>query len=97
MGSFFISLCLLDFQFADKFKEAKGSTRTAGNTGSGASSSSVTGVNVTTNGTSSGAVNGVTESPISTPSIEHKSSSVKSNSSASSGEVRNKGFFKEIF
>lgn len=86
------------FQFADKFKEAKGTTRAAGSTGSGASSSSVTGVNVTTNGTSSsGAVNGVTESPISTPSIGHKSSSVKSNSSASSGEVRNKGYSRRFF
>ena len=42
---------------------------------------------VTANGTSSGAVNGTTESPLSTPSVGHKTSSVKSNSSASSGEV----------
>lgn len=75
-------------KFADKFKEAKGTTRTAGSTGSGTSSSSTTGVNV--NGTSSTAVNGTTESPLSTPSIGHKTSSVKSNSSASSGEDETK-------
>lgn len=78
-------------KFADKFKEAKGSSRTAGSTSSGNSNSSVTGVNaVTTNGTSSGTVNGTTESPLNTPSVGHKSSSVKSNSSASSGEEESK-------
>lgn len=82
-------------QFAEKFKEAKGASRTAGSTGSGTPPSSVTGVNitVTANGTVGGAVNGTTESPSHTPSIGHKSSSVKSNSSASSGEVRNEGDF----
>lgn len=78
-------------KFADKFKEAKGSSRTAGSTSSGNSNSSVTGVNaVTANGTSSGTVNGTTESPLNTPSVGHKSSSVKSNSSASSGEEESK-------
>lgn len=76
-------------KFAEQFKEAKGATRsTPGSTASGASSSTGTGSNaaVSSNGTSSGAVNGVTESPQGTPFIGHKSSSLKSNSSASSGE-----------
>ncbi|XP_020620008.1 homer protein homolog 1-like [Orbicella faveolata] len=78
-------------KFADKFKEAKGSTRTAGSTSSGNSNSSATGVNaITTNGTSSGAVNGTTDSPLNTPSVGHKTSSLKSNSSASSGEEESK-------
>ncbi|XP_078376738.1 homer protein homolog 2-like isoform X2 [Oculina patagonica] len=74
-------------KFAEKFKEAKGATRTAGSNSSVNSNSSGTPVNaVTTNGTSSGTVNGTTDSPLSTPSVGHKTSSVKSNSSASSGE-----------
>ena len=55
---------------------------------SGNSNSPAAPVNtVTTNGTSSGSVNGTTESPHSTPGAGHKSPSLKSNSSASSGEV----------
>lgn len=78
-------------KFAEKFKEAKGGTRTAGSTNSGSSNLSAAPVNVVTaNGTSSGAVNGTTESPLSTPSVGHKTSSVKSNSSASSGEDESK-------
>ena len=73
-------------QFADKFKEAKGSIRATGSTGSTTSSSSATGVTV--NGTSiSGVVNGTAESPQGTPNAAHKTASVRSNSSASSGEV----------
>ena len=72
-------------QFADKFKEAKGSIRATGSTGSTTSSSSATGVTV--NGTSSGVVNGMAESPQGTPNAAHKTASVRSNSSASSGEV----------
>ena len=72
-------------QFADKFKEAKGSIRATGSTGSTTSSSSGTGVTV--NGTSSGVVNGTAESPQGTPNAAHKTASVRSNSSASSGEV----------
>ena len=83
--SFFDFVFACGYQFADKFKEAKGVARTAGSTGSGTSSAA--GVTVTTNGTVTGAVNGTTESPLSTPSAGHKTSSVKSNSSASSGEV----------
>lgn len=80
-------------KFAEQFKEAKGATRsTPGSTASGASSSTGTGSNaaVSSNGTSSGAVNGVAESPQGTPFIGHKSSSLKSNSSASSGEEETK-------
>lgn len=78
-------------KFAEQFKEAKGSTRSpAVSTTSSASSSSGTAgsnVAVSSNGTSNvAAVNGTTVSPLGTPSIGHKSSSVKSNSSASSGE-----------
>lgn len=72
-------------QFADKFREAKGSIRATGSTGSTTSSSSATGVTV--NGTSSGVVNGTAESPQGTPNAAHKTASVRSNSSASSGEV----------
>lgn len=71
-------------KFADKFKEAKGSIRATGSTGSTTSSSSATGVTV--NGTSSGVVNGTAESPQGTPNAAHKTASVRSNSSASSGE-----------
>lgn len=78
-------------KFAEQFKEAKGSTRSSAvSTTSSASSSSGTAgsnVGVSSNGTSNvAAVNGTTVSPLGTPSIGHKSSSVKSNSSASSGE-----------
>lgn len=78
-------------KFAEQFKETKGSTRSpAVSTTSSASSSSGTAgsnVAVSSNGTSNvAAVNGTTVSPLGTPSIGHKSSSVKSNSSASSGE-----------
>lgn len=87
------------YQFAEQFKEAKGSTRSAAvSTASSASSSSGTAgsnVAVSSNGTSNvAAVNGTTISPLGTPSIGHKSSSVKSNSSASSGEVRIMPFFQ---
>lgn len=78
-------------KFAEQFKEAKGSTRSSAvsTTSSASSSSGTAGSNVavSSNGTSNvAAVNGTTVSPLGTPSIGHKSSSVKSNSSASSGE-----------
>lgn len=78
-------------KFAEQFKEAKGSTRSSAvsTTSSASSSSGTAGSNVAvnSNGTSNvAAVNGTTVSPLGTPSIGHKSSSVKSNSSASSGE-----------
>lgn len=78
-------------KFAEQFKEAKGCTRSSAvsTTSSASSSSGTAGSNVavSSNGTSNvAAVNGTTVSPLGTPSIGHKSSSVKSNSSASSGE-----------
>ncbi|XP_074638517.1 uncharacterized protein LOC141896993 isoform X2 [Acropora palmata] len=78
-------------KFAEQFKEAKGCTRSSAvsTTSSASSSSGTAGSNVavSSNGTSNvAAVNGTTVSPLGTPSTGHKSSSVKSNSSASSGE-----------
>lgn len=78
-------------KFAEKFKEAKGGSKAAVGNNNGNSNSSPAPVNaVTTNGTSSGSVNGTAESPHSTPGVGHKSPSVKSNSSASSGEDESK-------